>query len=53
LFIVNFDGAVLKASNEVGLGVVLWDNQGLIHESLLKKVPLSCTSDDAEALAKV
>ena len=53
MFKVNFDRAMFKASKEVGLGVEVRDNQGLVHASLLKKAPLPPMSDDIEAMTVV
>ena len=50
---VNFDGAVFRETEEVGLGVVVHDSHGKVLVALAKKIKLPSSSDEAEALAAV
>ena len=50
---VNFDGAVLRETEEVGLGVVVRDSHGKVLAALAKKIKLPSSSDEVEALAVV
>ena len=48
---VNFDGAIFKESNAGGIGVVIWDNAGMVIATLSQKVHGIHTMDMIEALA--
>ena len=49
----NFDGATFKYLGEVGIGVVVRDSQGLVLASLSKKILLSPSITDVEAMVAV
>ena len=48
---VNFDGAIFKESNVRGIGVVIWDNAGMVIATLSQKVHGTHTVEMIEALA--
>ena len=48
---VNFDGAVFASENSVGLGVVIWNCEGLVMASLSQMVPLRHTVIEVETMA--
>ena len=50
---VNFDGAVFRETEEVGLGVVARDSHGKVLATLAKKIKLPSSSDEVEALVAV
>ena len=48
---INFDGALFKDINKVGLGVIIRDNHGQVLASLSKQIQLPCSSNLVEAIA--
>ena len=48
---INFDSAVFKETEEVGLGVIVRDSHGKVLASLTEKIKLPSSSDEVEALA--
>ena len=48
---MNYDGAVFKDSNEVGLGVVIRYDKGEVMAALAKKIPLPLSVELLESLA--
>ena len=50
---INFDSAVFREIEEVGLGVVVRDPHGKVLASLAEKIKLPSSSDEVEALAAV
>ena len=47
----NFDGALFKAENQAGIGVVIRDSKGQVMVSLVQRIPLPNTVIEVEALA--
>ena len=47
----NFDGAVFSYSNQSGVGVVIWDNNGAVLASCSEKLHQAYKPDEVEALA--
>ena len=47
----NYDGAVFKDSNEVGLGVVIRYDKGEVMAALAEKIPLPSSVELLESLA--
>lgn len=37
---VNYDGAVFRETNAVGIGAVIWDCEGRVLPSLVERIPL-------------
>ena len=50
-FKANVDGAIFKETNEVGIGVVVHDNQGWVLAALTEKVDGAQDAEVIEALA--
>ena len=48
---VNFDDALFERENRAGLGVVIWNHDGLVMASLFEVVPLPATVIEVETLA--
>ena len=48
---INFDGAVFRETDEVGLGVVVCDHQGRVMASMFENIKLASSSNEVEALA--
>ena len=48
---INFDGALFKAENYAGIGVVIRNSEGQVMVSLSQRIPLLTTAIEAEALA--
>ena len=48
---INFDGALFKDINKVGLGVIIRDNHGQVLASLSEQIQLPCSSNLVEAIA--
>lgn len=48
---INYDGAIFRETNEVGLRVVVRDSEGRVIASLAERVPLPKTVADVEAAA--
>ena len=47
---MNFDGAIFDKDNNAGLGVVIWNNEGLVLASLSQLIPLPPTVIEVETL---
>lgn len=47
----NFDAAVFKATNSIGIGVIIRDHEGEVIGALSLSIPLSQLVDELEALA--
>ena len=50
---VNFDGAVFREDNSVGVGVVIRDERGLLVAAMTDKVPLPYSASAVEVLAAI
>ena len=48
---VNFDGALFEKDQCAGIGVMMWNDQGLVMASLSQRIPLPFTVIEVEALA--
>jgi len=48
---INFDGALFKAENQAGIGVVIRDSEGQVMVSLAQRIPLPNIAIEVEALA--
>ena len=48
---INFDGVVFNESNQPGVGVVIWDNNGDVLASCLEKLHQAYKPNEVEALA--
>ena len=51
LYKINFDGALFKVENQVGIGVVIRDSKEQVMVSLAQRIPLPSTAIEVEALA--
>lgn len=51
LFKINFDGAIFSKANKFGIGVVIWNNQGLVLASLSLQLLQAYCPLEVEALA--
>ena len=49
---INFDGALFKAENYAGIGVIIGDSEGQVMVSMLQRIPLPNTAIEVEALAQ-
>ena len=47
---INFDGALFKAENYAGIGVIIGDSEGQVMVSMLQRIPLPNTAIEVEAL---
>ena len=48
---INCDGATFKKQKKSGIGVVIWDNNGLVMVSMSKQLPPLYTTLEIEPLA--
>ena len=48
---INFNGALFKAENYAGIGVVIRNSEGQVMVSLSQRIPLTPTAIEVEALA--
>ena len=52
-FKINFDGALFGDGDHAGIGVVIWNDAGLIMASLTQQIPLPTSVIEVEALAAI
>ena len=50
---MNFDGAVFREDNTAGVGVLIWDDKGLMVVSMAEKIPLPYLVIVVEVLAAI
>ena len=48
---VNFDGTVFQESGEVGLGIIIRNDHGLVMAGLTQVIPLATSVEIVEVLA--
>ena len=52
-FKINFNGATFVVENKSGIGVVIWDSQGMVIASLSQLLHQAFQANEVKALAAV